>query len=350
VNGSTATSSKATPGTSSLGIVVVLVLVAIAVASQLVEWRALGWAPIVLFTFVGTAFGGAYLLVQKLLVERLEPAARGWRRSVIRPAAAIVVIVAVFAATEFAARWTAIMGAHLDATRRNFYLAGFCVTVAAAIIDSRHQQLRRRARELELREERARRQATHAELSALRARTDPHFLFNSLNTVAGLIEEDPRKASEAVERLAGLFRYALDGSRRESVRFGEEVRAVETYLAFETLRFGDRFTWRLDVDRELLDAEVPPLFLQPLVENAVIHAAAQQRGAARVEVRAARHDGRLRVEVEDDGGGMGSSRVRGSGTAMTELRERLELLYGGGASLRVGSGAMGGVLVTMELP
>ena len=223
------------------------------------------------------------------------------------------------------------------------------MTVAAAIIDSRHQQLRRRARELELREERARRQAVHAELSALRARTDPHFLFNSLNTVAGLIEEDPRKASEAVERLAGLFRYALEGSRRESVRLGDELRAVEAYLALETLRFGDRFAWRVDADRELHEVEVPPLFLQPLVENAVVHAAAQKRGAARVEVRASRHDGRLRVEVEDDGGGMGSSRVRGSGTAMAALRERLEL-YGGGASLRVGTGTLGGTLVTVELP
>lgn len=98
---------------SWLGVVVVLVLLALAAASQLVEWRALGWVPIVLLTCVGASFGAAYLLVQKLLVERLEPSAHGWRRLLIRPAGAIVVILAVFAATELAARWTAVLGGHL---------------------------------------------------------------------------------------------------------------------------------------------------------------------------------------------------------------------------------------------
>jgi two-component system, LytTR family, sensor histidine kinase AlgZ len=347
VNGSSKPPPELPIGLSWLGLLAVLVLIALAVAAQLSDYQQIGVVHVVILTFVGSCFAGAYVLVHKLIVEKLEPRARPWQKFVIR---AIAVVVAVLVGTEVASQAVAAMGGDLHENRRNYFPVGFAVTAAAAIVDYAYQRLRSRARELQLREERARRQAIHAELSALRARTDPHFLFNSLNAVAGLIEENPRKASEAIERLAGLFRYALEGSRRETVRLGDETRAVEAFLELEAIRFGERFRWRVDMPSELLDVEVPPLFLQPLVENAVIHGAGSKRGPATVEVRGSQHGGRLRIEVEDDGAGMGNSPAQGSGTAMSDLRERLALLYDGSASLKTGTGVLGGVLVTIELP
>jgi LytS/YehU family sensor histidine kinase len=219
------------------------------------------------------------------------------------------------------------------------------------IVQEGYRRLRRRAREHELREESMRRQAMKAELAAIRARTDPHFLFNSLNTVAGLIEEDPQRAAQVLQRMAALFRYALDGSRAEHVSLGDEVRAVRTYLELEGLRFGDRLQWSVAVDEALFDWRVPSLLLQPVVENAVSHGIAPRRGPGRIEVRASARDGRLCIEVEDDGAEGPASARSGSGTALADLEDRLRLSYGRAASLaRDRGGILGGYRVRIVVP
>jgi two-component system, LytTR family, sensor histidine kinase AlgZ len=332
---------------SWLGLLVVLVMVALAIAAVLADHQEIRLTHVALLTFVCVCYAGSYIAIHKLLVERLETRISGWQVFLLR---SVALLAAVLAGTELAARAFWFLGTSLEESRRNFFPVGFSVTAAGAILDYGYQQLRRRAREFELREERARRKAIAAELSALRARTDPHFLFNSLNTIVGLIEEDPKKATDIVERLAGLFRYALDGSRREKTPLAHEILAVEAYLEIEAIRLGERFRCQLDVDPALLDLEVPTLFLLPVVENAVIHGVAPKRGEGRVSVRATSHEGRLRLEVCDDGGGMGSSPVEGSGSSMNDLRERLDLLYGERASLSIVDAGSGGVVVTIEIP
>jgi two-component system, LytTR family, sensor histidine kinase AlgZ len=341
------TASRLPLGLSWRGLLAVLVMIALAMVAQMSDHQQVGLTHLVMLTWVGACFTAAYVLAHKFVVEPLELRARQWQKPLIR---AVALVAAVLAGGELAAQTTSLLGGSIEEKRRNYLPVGFAVMAAIAVIDYGYQELRRRAREVELREERARRKAISAELAALRARTDPHFLFNSLNTLAGLIEENPRKATEVVERLASLFRYVLEGSRCESVRFGQELDAVRRYLELEAIRFGERFHWHLDVAPALEQLIVPPLFLQPLVENAVIHGAGPKRGDAHVAIRAARVGNRLHVEVEDDGGGIGSSPVRGSGSSLADLAERLDLLYGSDASFSSRNRAGGGVLVAVVLP
>ena len=209
---------------------------------------------------------------------------------------------------------------------------------------------RERIEEMQLRELRARHEALSAQMQALQARIQPHFLFNSLNTVASLIEEDPKRAEAVVEKLADLFRYTLAASQRSFVPLGDEIDAVASFLELEALRFGERLKAALHADPQAAGVPVPPLLLQPLVENAVLHGIAPRREGGRLEVSVARRAGRLLLCVEDDGPGPGGSPRRGSGTALADLRQRLALLYGDAASLDVGRGSLGGFRVEIALP
>lgn len=202
-----------------------------------------------------------------------------------------------------------------------------------------------RARELRLQ-----REALAAQVQALQARIQPHFLFNSLNTVASLIGEDPERAERALEKLSDIFRYSLDASSQAVVPLAEELESVEGFLELETLRFPDRLSVALHVEPGIGAVPVPPLCLQPLVENAVQHAIAprQERGRLEVEIRS--REGELQVRVEDDGPGPGGSSHRGSGSALADLQRRLALLYGDRASLEIDRGDLGGFRAQLRLP
>ena len=335
-----------------LGLFAVLMMISLAIAALLSRSQWVGWPHYVLLMFVTACYAGSFMIAKRQLVWRYEArTTMAWQRFALWSASFGI---AVVAGTEIAARGVAFAdrGNHSDVlqNRQSFFWVGFALTGAAAIIDYSYERLKKRAREFELREERLRRAALRAELSALQARTDPHFLFNTLNTLSGLIEEDPAKASEMLDRLAGVFRYALEGSRAASVPLAEELRAVEAYLQVEAIRFGSRFTWTIDAPPELSDEAVPPLFLQPLVENALVHGVAQKCGSARVDVRLTRRDRFIHVEVDDDGPGPGGSNVSGSGNALRDLRERLKLLFGTETSLQTGAGPLGGFRATLDIP
>jgi LytS/YehU family sensor histidine kinase len=203
---------------------------------------------------------------------------------------------------------------------------------------------------VELRAEQARQQALRSQLEALQARTNPHFLFNSLNTVAGLIEEDTKAAERVLEKLSHLFRYALDGSRTPWVRLEQEIEAVQSYLDVETIRLGTRLQSSVEVAPELREVQVPPLILQPLVENAVLHAIAPRKGGGRLRVEAARRGEYMELSVTDDGAGLGSSSHNGSRSSLENLRQRLGLVYDGRAQVDVTSEPGTGVRVTLRLP
>lgn len=234
--------------------------------------------------------------------------------------------------------------------RMRVFQIGFTVSAVVVAGSIAMERLRQRARDVELREQRARQEALRAQLAALQARTNPHFLFNSLNTAAGLIETDPRAAENVLERLSGLFRYALASSQRSWVRLDEELKTATDYLEVEKVRFGDRLGIHIDVGQDARDVFVPPLVLQPLVENAVLHGVAQRPAGGSLWVGALRAADVLVLSVEDDGPGPGASSHRGAGTAMTDLRERLELVYEGGAAMVSGPGPRGGFRVELRLP
>jgi hypothetical protein len=198
-------------------------------------------------------------------------------------------------------------------------------------------------------------QASRSELKALRAQINPHFLFNALNTIAGLIGRDPGLADRTVERLADVFRYTLTRAETEWVPLEEELEFVEAYLEVERARFGERLSIVIEAADEARPAVVPALSVQTLVENAVKYGVAQTRGPAAVRVRARTEGARLIVEVTDNGPGPGAGGPRAgrpsTGHGLQNVRRRLAGYFGGEATLTLERSPAGRETVArLELP
>ena len=210
----------------------------------------------------------------------------------------------------------------------------------------------REVEEVRLREARLREQAALAELAALQARINPHFFFNTLNTIASLVEEDPRRAGTIVETLAELFRYTFRAAESRPVRLEEELEFVRRYLTIEQARFGERLKVVRDVPPAVLRVPVAGLLLQPLVENAVGHGVAPLRRGGTVRIAARLEGEDLVVEVSDDGRGLpaGSDPVR-PGHGLDNVRQRLQTLYGDRGRLTLGAGPGGsGTVAAIRIP
>ena len=176
--------------------------------------------------------------------------------------------------------------------------------------------------------------AREAELRALQAQVNPHFLFNSLNTVRALIGEDPDQARQAVTNLADLLRYALAAQRRELVPLADEIETVRRYLAIEQLRFERRLEASVQVDPDALAASVPPMIIQTLVENGVKHGIDRVPDGGSLHVAARCTDRGVRITV-DSPGRLDASSTPESGVGLANATERLQRLYGDRASLEV---------------
>ncbi len=181
-------------------------------------------------------------------------------------------------------------------------------------------------------------QASRSELKALRAQINPHFLFNALNAIAGLIHKDPLRADQTVEQLAEVFRYTLRGSENEWALLEDEMEFVEAYLSVEQARFGDRLQVQLEVEDAVRRARIPTMVVQTVVENAIKHGVARHRGQATVEISAREVDGRVQIEVADSGEGFDLAEVEGvsrpqGGYGLRNIRERFRGHFGDDASL-----------------
>jgi two-component system LytT family sensor kinase len=194
--------------------------------------------------------------------------------------------------------------------------------------------------------------AAEAELSALRAQLNPHFLFNTLTTIGQLIQEAPQRALETLYRLTGLLRAVLKRSDGTFVTLAEEMEIVRTYLAIEGARFEERLTVRIEVDDSLASLPVPPLVLQPIVENAVKHGIAPLREGGRVIVRAEIEGEMLLLSVADSGAFVPErelARRRGTGIGLSNLERRLERYYGADATIEMRSSAERGTEVCVRI-
>lgn len=213
----------------------------------------------------------------------------------------------------------------------------------------------RRANEASERAIRSEALRAQARLAILRAQLNPHFILNVLHSLVGLAERDPRATSLALERLGATLRYALRVQRRgdDRVALGDELAFTREYLELERLRLGERLETRFRVDDALLSRVVPPFVLQPLVENAVLHAVAPRARGGVVAVRIEEDADAVLVAVEDDGAAVaGAPRdvpSPGSGLGLALLRDRLDALYGGRATLTLDRSALGGVRATLRL-
>jgi len=210
-----------------------------------------------------------------------------------------------------------------------------------------------RLRERELTATRLSAQLADARMQALRMQLNPHFLFNALNSIAMLVRDTEREAAvDTLEALSDLLRYVLDDSAHQEVPLKREIEFVERYLAMEKVRFQDRLQVRTEIEPDTLDALVPNLVLQPIVENAIRHGIESQAGPTTVSVRASRERGALRLSVSDDGPGFrGTAETRKSpGVGLNNTRIRLAQLYGDGAALDTADAPPSGAIVTITLP
>lgn len=201
-----------------------------------------------------------------------------------------------------------------------FYLVQFGIFHAYAYYRDLQQQ---RIREAQLRE-----LALKSELSALKAQLNPHFLYNVFNTISASVPPAQERTRELLAELADLFRYQLQASKSDVVLVRDEIAFVKKYLDLEKARFGDRLRVCFDVADEVLDNAIPPMLLQPLVENSVRHGIASLIGGGEVRVGIHRQNGHLHVDVSDTGAGMNGSATNGTGVGLTNTRMRLDKMYG----------------------
>ena len=182
---------------------------------------------------------------------------------------------------------------------------------------------------------------------------NPHFLFNSLNTIASLVNEAPHIAEEMTVQLAEMYRSMLAASKKPLQSLAEELELCQTYLAVEHIRFGDRLTTTIDLDLDAPTSEImiPPLVVQPLIENALKYAIAPRSkgGIVRISVRSSAEA--IEIAVEDDGPGFGNSPVRGGmGTTIENCRQRLRMYFGAKADLMIGPAEREGTITTIRIP
>lgn len=209
------------------------------------------------------------------------------------------------------------------------------VTLAIGMSVSSYETLRYKlqaatleARTRQMEQERAYKLLAEAQLSSLESRIHPHFLFNTLNSIAALIPMDPQRAEDTVGKLASLLRFSLNAQHSGLVPLAQELKIVRDYLEIESTRFGPRLRYEIIVPASLDSVKVPPLALQTLVENSVKHVAAIRTEGASIQVNGAMESGRIRLEVIDDGPGF-SLGAAAPEHGLGNLAARLELLFGG---------------------
>ena len=194
-----------------------------------------------------------------------------------------------------------------------------------------------------------------SELRALKSQVNPHFIFNSLNSLRALIEEDPLRARQAVTQLANLLRYSLQSGQLETVPFEDELSVVNDYLALEQVRHEERLRLRLDVAPDTLQLPIPPMLLQTLVENAVKYGISTRPEGGEIAIIARRENDSLRLQVTNPGafepGSARLAKASGStGMGLANAANRLRLLFGEQATLQLRAGEPGSVVAEAIIP
>lgn len=230
---------------------------------------------------------------------------------------------------------------------RSFY---FNLLVYWVIVGASHGiEYYRRYRERELRASELEKLLVEARLQALQAQLNPHFLFNTLNSISTLMHRDVAVADRMIVRLSELLRLALSSRGAQEVPLREELEFLRRYLEIEQIRFGPRLAVEIEAPPDTLELAVPHLLLQPLVENAIKHGIAPRKPGGRIEVRARRAGDRLHLSVTDNGAG-NSTLTRGSGLGLANTRARLEHLYGAQQQFEFGPRPEGGFAVRLTIP
>jgi two-component system, LytTR family, sensor kinase len=237
---------------------------------------------------------------------------------------------------------------------RSFLIAelhGGILLYWAIICISQGMDYYRRYRDRELLASNLEARLAEAQLDALRTQLHPHFLFNALNSVSVLMRKDVDAADRMLLQLSNLLRVTLAKSAAHEIRLKQELEILERYLEIEQIRFHDRLTVRLQVDPSALDAMVPQLFFQPLVENAIRHGIADREVGGVIDISAEHQNGMLNLQVRDNGPGLNALRSNlVEGVGLSNTRSRLDYLYGPGSRFEVRDAEEGGLIVTAAFP
>jgi len=199
-------------------------------------------------------------------------------------------------------------------------------------------------------EESLKRQVVEARMAAMQAQVEPHFLFNTLASIDHLIETDPARASKMQKNLIALLRASMPAIREKSTNLGRELDVVRPYLEILNVRMQDRLQPLVSISEGLYSADFPPMMLQSLVENAVKHGLEPKAEGGALTVSAEVAHGKLHVTVADTGVGFAQAATAGTGTGLTNIRERLKLIYGDAAELRITGNSPTGTRVTIVVP
>ena len=231
----------------------------------------------------------------------------------------------------------------------------FVLVFASAIIkvvgtDRRRALARAGAAEAEAEREVLRRQLLEARLQAMQAQVEPHFLFNTLASLEYLIETAPARASQMLQSLIRYLRAALPRMREQSTTLGREAELARAYLEILKFRMEDRLSYRIDIAPGLASAQFPPMMLLSVVENAIKHGLEPKPEGGTLALDAAVVDGKLAVTVSDTGMGFGLSPAAGTGLGLSNLRERLNALYGDAGGFVIESNPAGGTVVRIQVP
>lgn len=215
---------------------------------------------------------------------------------------------------------------------------------------SRFRERERRAAQLEVQAAVLEAQLAQSQLEALRMQLHPHFLFNTLNSISVLMRDDMQAANRMLVRLSELLRVALKSESKQEIPLRQELEFLGGYLEIEQTRFQDRLTVDFDIEKETLDAYVPNLILQPIVENAIRHGIAPRAEAGWIQVQARRENGFVELCVKDNGTGMNESKVMANGIGLSNTGKRLEKLYGAQYGFEISAPASGGLQVKLIIP
>ena len=194
-------------------------------------------------------------------------------------------------------------------------------------------------------------QLVRSQLQALKMQLHPHFLFNTLNTISALVQEDPEGAERMIARLSDLLRLSLERTGVQEVPLRQELEFLHLYLDIEKTRFEERLAVSFEIDDDAMDARVPSLILQPIVENSIRHGLANRTSNGQISIHATRQGGNLSLMVKDNGCGLPADGIyRRNGLGLATTRGRLERLYGNSQSLILRNVKDGGVEARILLP
>lgn len=188
------------------------------------------------------------------------------------------------------------------------------------------------------------------ELNNLKSQLNPHFIFNALNSIRALVDENPGKSKEAINQLSNILRNSLSTGKRGLTKFEDELKIVKDYLGLESIRFEERLRTQFDIDPESKDFLVPPLMVQTLVENGIKHGIAKLTAGGLIHMKASVHNDRLTIQIRNSGHYLNGATHSEGGLGLENTRQRLRLIYGNQASFRILAESDTFVLTEIEIP